>query len=214
LHNACQFKANALLVKLLLEHGADVNKANVGGVTPLHIATYHNALPTVIELLLEDGANPNARDVNCGTPLHDASYQGSSVELVKLLLEFGADASIKAGSPPVTALQVATTLNHKHLIPILTNPPPPTRMKIRHKQIASLDACAFCSKPSTSHFRLSKCKGCYSVAYCDAKCAKADWGNHKQHCKPIVSTSSDGGADTKPQQISTSTTQQSSSNGR
>jgi ankyrin repeat protein len=185
LHSACQFKANTGLFKLLLEHGADVNKIDEHGVTPLHIAVHNNSAPTVVELLLESGANPNAREESGNTPLHIASQKGSQIEVVKVLFEFGAESLLNGDFLPSRPLGIAIYNDHKHLIPILTNPPLPTR--IRLKQIMDLGVCAYCLKYSNGDSRLSTCKGCYSITYCDVKCAKADWVNHKPNCKrPVV----------------------------
>ena len=45
----------------LLEKGADVNQANIGGLTPLIVAAQFNK-PNVVRLLLQKGADPNIRD--------------------------------------------------------------------------------------------------------------------------------------------------------
>jgi ankyrin repeat protein len=81
------------VVKLLLENGADVNRAeanavNVFGRTPLHWAS-ENGHVEVVKLLLENGADVNRAEVNAvnvfgRTPLHWASDHGH-VEVVKLL---------------------------------------------------------------------------------------------------------------------------------
>ncbi len=88
LHHAVK---NPAIVKLLLEHGADVNKTDEYGRQPLHRAT-RLATPEVVSLLLQHGADAT-RPITDGsrrTPLHFAVIQ-RNVEVTRLLLEHGAD---------------------------------------------------------------------------------------------------------------------------
>jgi ankyrin repeat protein len=61
------------LLKLLLDHGADVLQRGVNGYTPLHHAAATNDVPA-IELLLAHGADPGARTNvdDYATPLEEA----------------------------------------------------------------------------------------------------------------------------------------------
>jgi ankyrin repeat protein len=84
------------IVKLLLEHGADVNaKTKEGyGYTALHSAASNGHLE-IVKLLLEHGADVNAKTKYGGyTALHSATMNGH-LEIVKLLLEHGADVNAK-----------------------------------------------------------------------------------------------------------------------
>jgi ankyrin repeat protein len=80
-------------VKLLIEHGADVNARTSTGFTPLHWAASKNAVDS-IELLLANGSDVNAKARSNITPLHWAASKGS-VDAVKLLLAAGADISAR-----------------------------------------------------------------------------------------------------------------------
>ncbi|KDQ06583.1 hypothetical protein BOTBODRAFT_246145 [Botryobasidium botryosum FD-172 SS1] len=69
--------------RLLIEHGADVNKVNKhNGRTPLHalssarshIELHHHALSQVFGMLFGSGADVNARDYAGYTPLHEACH--------------------------------------------------------------------------------------------------------------------------------------------
>jgi len=80
------------MVRLLVEHGAEVNTRDRDGVTPLHLAAREGLLRTA-QYLLDAGANVNARDNDGRTPLHDAVCMND--ELGVLLIDAGADFSAK-----------------------------------------------------------------------------------------------------------------------
>jgi ankyrin repeat protein len=98
------------VIRLLLEHGADVNARVVHAGeddderrTPLHVAAERGRVEVVC-LLLEHGANVGAEDDNGRTPLHDAAdyraidpnyltvehHISGKVDVVRVLLEHGA----------------------------------------------------------------------------------------------------------------------------
>jgi ankyrin repeat protein len=86
-------------VRLLLQHGADVNAGDMNGVTPLHHAvdfeadtahqTGRSRPPRVIRLLLEAGADPSAKDHTGQTPI-DVAQDYSYDEAVQLMAMFAA----------------------------------------------------------------------------------------------------------------------------
>ncbi|KAJ1261872.1 hypothetical protein BS78_09G063700 [Paspalum vaginatum] len=96
----------AAVVGLVLSHGADANKADNGGIAPLHIAAERGSYE-VAELLLSRGANVDPICENHGAPVHVAARNGHA-EVLKLLLQNEADAGadVNAGSQ-VTPLTVA-----------------------------------------------------------------------------------------------------------
>ncbi|WP_342378558.1 ankyrin repeat domain-containing protein [Myxococcus stipitatus] len=75
----------------LLRAGADPNKPNLGGWTPLHLAAHHGD-EKLVQVLLEGGADPKTGRANGYYPIDTASTHGHS-KVVKQLLE--------AGSPTV-----------------------------------------------------------------------------------------------------------------
>jgi SepF-like predicted cell division protein (DUF552 family) len=84
------------IVKLLIEHGADVNASCYidSFETPLHQAVVDDDTE-IAKLLIQNGADVNARRSFDGlTPLHLAASGGYS-RMVRLLLENGADPSIR-----------------------------------------------------------------------------------------------------------------------
>jgi ankyrin repeat protein len=91
---------NAEVLALLLAKGADPNKQDSCGITPLFTAAERGSLKSVA-LLLDHGADPNARhDYDWSTPLHWAAEGAygigrdcgnNNAEIVALLLDLGAD---------------------------------------------------------------------------------------------------------------------------
>ena len=81
-------KGHLAVVKLLLDHGANIERRDSKGWSPLSYAaeTGHEA---VVELLLYHGANTEAGDKDGGTPLSYAAGNGHDA-VVKLLLDHGA----------------------------------------------------------------------------------------------------------------------------
>ena len=76
------------VIRLLLEHGADVNMLKVdNGETPLHLAAYRGRVE-VVRVLLEHGANLGAQDNQGRIPLQQAVFQ-EAVEVIRVLLEHG-----------------------------------------------------------------------------------------------------------------------------
>ena len=74
----------------------DVNDANLGGETPLHIAAEFGN-PEIITLLLNAGADVNAvtpREIGRQTPLQIAA-EYSNLEAMQVLLNYGADPNFK-----------------------------------------------------------------------------------------------------------------------
>ncbi|RYP08517.1 hypothetical protein DL764_001848 [Monosporascus ibericus] len=83
------YKSHEVIVRLLLDHGADVNLVDLNGWTALHTAALQGH-ETIMKLLLEKGADINVKDCNGRTALHIASSQGHDV-VTRWLIEKGAD---------------------------------------------------------------------------------------------------------------------------
>ena len=90
------------IIQLLIKNGAEITKAGLGGMTPLHSAASKCQI-CAVRLLLESGADPKqVADTRCipphlvtdwvkdWTPLHWAA-KGGSKEVALLLMEHGAD---------------------------------------------------------------------------------------------------------------------------
>jgi len=89
LMHACAVGARRAL-GVLLQNGADVNKADDLGETPLHLACYAKQV-SIATALIDKGADVNAVDVLKYSALHLAC-QKEAKECIELLLDRGADA--------------------------------------------------------------------------------------------------------------------------
>ncbi|KAI8497124.1 hypothetical protein Bbelb_250730 [Branchiostoma belcheri] len=77
------------VVKLLIQHGADVGAKDKYGQTALHLASRHGRT-WVVEMLIQHGADVKARNNHGRTALHLASGAGQT-GVVELLIKHGAD---------------------------------------------------------------------------------------------------------------------------
>lgn len=89
------------MAEILLENGADVNQADLGGTTPLEDAAINGHLD-IVNLLIAKGASVVQQSPKGYTALHAAAY-GGNPEIVKVLLENGAeiDARDEFGMTPL-----------------------------------------------------------------------------------------------------------------
>lgn len=103
LHNAI-FRDNFEQTKLLLEYGADIEKLDWHGNTPLINASSTTRIE-IFELLLDKGVDVNKQNKKGRTALYYACDNGSD-EKVKLLLEKEADPNIATndGAIPLHAI--------------------------------------------------------------------------------------------------------------
>lgn len=100
LHLAAGYN-NVEVAEFLLEHGADVNAQDKGGLIPLHNASSYGHLD-MAALLIKFNTVVNATDKWGFTPLHEAAQKGRT-QLCALLLAHGADPFLKnqEGQTPV-----------------------------------------------------------------------------------------------------------------
>jgi ankyrin repeat protein len=104
------------VVRLLIQHGANVSAKARGGTTPLHVAVNHwRDSEAMMRLLLQNGADVEAKDWEGATPLHVAAYSagydgspfiGTYEGPTRALLENGADATTKTNDG-LTPLHIA-----------------------------------------------------------------------------------------------------------
>ena len=118
IHEAAN-NGNIEAVKQHLADGADVNRKDDGGYTPLHYAVQSSLITgsedkqnkKIAELLIANGADVNARCPDGRTPLYGAVFLGQN-EVVELLIAKGADVNAKYEDGK-TALNVARVFNRK-----------------------------------------------------------------------------------------------------
>ncbi|NWV40134.1 ASB12 protein, partial [Grantiella picta] len=92
-------------LRVLLEHGAEVDSLDVKAQTPLFVAV-SNGHRECARLLLEAGASPLGSVYNNCSPLLLAARDGRA-DIVRLLLEHGAEANVQARLPEWAANSVA-----------------------------------------------------------------------------------------------------------
>ncbi|XP_046709984.1 poly [ADP-ribose] polymerase tankyrase-2-like isoform X3 [Silurus meridionalis] len=92
LHLAAGYN-NLEVSEYLLQHGAEVNSQDKGGLIPLHNAASYGHVD-VAALLIKYNACVNATDKWAFTPLHEAAQKGRT-QLCALLLAHGADPALR-----------------------------------------------------------------------------------------------------------------------
>lgn len=106
------------VVQVLLENGADAEKAaTTNGETPIYTAS-RKGHTDVVRVMLEHGADANKASAHIGlTPLHITSSEGH-LDVVRVLLEHGADPdkATTDGQPP---LNVATMCERTDVVRLL-----------------------------------------------------------------------------------------------
>lgn len=106
------------MVKLLIDHGANVNAATTNlGDTALTLAITYSPPNEIVDLLIQRRANVNHVTLTGSSPLTQAAWTGNA-HAVRLLLERGADPKFtnKKGK---TALDNATDKGHEEVARII-----------------------------------------------------------------------------------------------
>lgn len=107
---------NYLAVRLLLEHGADINMRDKYGRTPLYRAVRTNH-ETLVKLSLERKADVCVQDTEGDSPLH-FSVRGGFFEVSRLLIEAGCNINVRNKSQQ-TPLYIAVEKTHEQLVTLL-----------------------------------------------------------------------------------------------
>uniref|UniRef100_UPI00398EBF96 poly [ADP-ribose] polymerase tankyrase-2 isoform X2 n=1 Tax=Pristiophorus japonicus TaxID=55135 RepID=UPI00398EBF96 len=149
LHLAAGYN-NLEVAEYLLQHGADVNAQDKGGLIPLHNAASYGHVD-VAALLIKYNTCVNATDKWAFTPLHEAAQKGRT-QLCALLLAHGADPTMK-NQEGQTPLDLVTADDVRALL-IAAMPPSalPSCYKpvvINASQTAGSAALSLPSVPST-----------------------------------------------------------------
>lgn len=104
---AAMKERNTAAVRTLLQQKADVNAADVEGMTALHWAAHWNDLEAV-KLLIGAGARAAVGNRYGVTPLHEAATLGNA-EMINVLLRGGADANAAYGDGETPLMIAART---------------------------------------------------------------------------------------------------------
>jgi len=86
LHNAAKTGDLTLVLTLLADPNANINKRSKEGHSPLHLAVIYGRIDVVIALLADPRVNVNTRDADGWTALHLAIVNGR-VDIMQLLLD-------------------------------------------------------------------------------------------------------------------------------
>ncbi|KAG9391557.1 Ankyrin repeats (3 copies) [Carpediemonas membranifera] len=112
------------IIMLLLQSGADVNAAELDGLTPLHWAAKRNRV-TCARLLLQAGCDVDARGPLSRTAVFIAAREGYT-DVVKLLVAAGADLAISGRTSrirrPRLPRDIAQTEGHTDCVDLLDHP--------------------------------------------------------------------------------------------
>jgi hypothetical protein len=162
---------------LVIELGADVDRANSEGCTALWLAAGKGRLDLVRELL-KLKADINHASKTGVTPLMIASNRKNE-EVVTWLVKAGADTQATMPGFDDTAADVSgsstgggfTTADFLRQVSASTS------------QTAYLEAKTHCSNPGCSGGGLKKCPACKQARYCGEPCQLAHWKAHKADCK-------------------------------
>ena len=115
LHEAVRLN-DIVLVKALLDSGADVNVRDELGETPLHVSGVRGYKDTA-SLLIARGADVNAGDVRGLTPVHAAAW-GGHPDTVALLISNGANINAR-DHDRLTPLHTAALAGRKETVALL-----------------------------------------------------------------------------------------------
>lgn len=126
-------------IQQLLSTGANVNAAQVDGMTALHWAVSRNDAP-MTRRLLEAGADVNAATLYGIRPLGLACENGSP-EIVRMLLEKTADAEYRIAGD-VTPLMTASRTGNAEVVRLLTHAGADVNAREQHQQTAIMWAAA------------------------------------------------------------------------
>lgn len=109
---------NALdIARLLVQHGANVNKPDGEGDLPLHMAIFSNK-DHLVDFFIQQHANVNKKDGHNRTPLYQA-INGGNIELTTKLLIAGADINLPGGPHNITPLIQAIDKANSKIVQLL-----------------------------------------------------------------------------------------------
>jgi len=118
MHHACRL-GHIHIAELLLKFGADINKPNFFGESPLFCASMRGRTG-VVEFLLQKGANINEVNDHGRTPLSRAISNGKLLTVASLL-KYGADTNLAATTNGQTPLLITCKKGNEEMLELLLN---------------------------------------------------------------------------------------------
>ena len=115
--HAASAAGNTEMVKLLLDHGIQVDLLDENGLSPLHAASARGR-PVIVKLLLDHGAQVDLQEPSGRSSLHLASVQGHT-RTAKLLLQHGAQVDLPENKRGQSPLHLASALGHAKTVELL-----------------------------------------------------------------------------------------------
>ena len=106
-----------VVVKVLLDKGADVNQGNNSGSSPLYHAS-NNGHVAVVKVLLDKGADVNQGNKEGSSPLYAAAFKGHEA-VVTVLLDKGAAVNHQANLEGTSPLYIAAERGHETAVKVL-----------------------------------------------------------------------------------------------
>jgi hypothetical protein len=188
------------VLSCLLEHGAEVDKADNRKSTPLSMAASVGSL-AVVSCLLKSKADVNHADIQARSPLFLAAQRGY-LSVVRCLLNHGANVN-QASNVGVTSLMAASAYKHAEVVTWLVKAGADTQalwtdfadgtavtaadlsreFGASAAQTAYLEAKTHCSSTGCSGAGFVNCTRCKNARYCGEPCQFAHWKAHKADCK-------------------------------
>ena len=115
------FPENTVILKALLDAGADPNIPNALGKTPIFESVYHNRIGSTW-LLLMYGADPSIQDEYGYTPMYYAEFHGYTelIELLKLADTIGVSEMLAGTGRCRTILTTCFRAVHARVFPVIS----------------------------------------------------------------------------------------------
>ena len=123
--------SDGVLVRTLLDAGADVNAPQVDGMTALHWAVYHGD-PETAGLLVRSGAEVNAQN-HYGVPPLSMAATNADAQIVTLLLDAGANANAVLRGGETVLMTAARTGSLGAVRALLAHGADPNAMEARNQ---------------------------------------------------------------------------------
>ncbi|TYZ61650.1 hypothetical protein PybrP1_010649 [[Pythium] brassicae (nom. inval.)] len=146
------------MLQLLLENGADPNRTNWFGYTPLHLFCSHQSGPeSIIDVFIEHGVDIHVQSLDGSTALHLAVGRASEAVAVALVIA-GAQVHLEDAAGRSVVALAETTNQGAMLVPVLRNLARPPEWAAAADDQAR--ECAACRTAFRMAMRKHHCRHC------------------------------------------------------